>query len=141
MTVKEYLGQGKHLNFLLDVKLEQIKKLKSQEEKAAITLNDVNEKANTLKRFKQMEEKLQGEIDGLLDLKMEIMDTISLVEDDECRLILEKRFLNGQKYVDIAKDMYMSEKSVYRIQDKAFKDETLKKIVESKNKMTVNGME
>lgn len=141
MTVKEYLGQGKHLNFLLDVKLEQIKKLKSQEEKSAITLNDVNEKANTLKRFKQMEEKLQGEIDGLLDLKMEIMDTISLVEDDECRLILEKRFLNGQKYVDIAKDMYMSEKSVYRIQDKAFKDETLKKIVESKNKMTVNGME
>lgn len=37
--------------------------------------------------------------------------------------------------------MYMSEKSVYRIQDKAFKDEILKKIVESKNKMTVNGME
>ena len=138
MTVKEYLGQGKHLNFLLDAKLEQIKKLKSQEEKAAITFN---EKVNTLKRFKQMEEKLQGEIDGLLDLKMEIMDTISLVEDDECRLILEKRFLNGQKYCDIAKDMYMSEKSVYRIQDKAFKDETLKKIVESKNKMTVNGME
>lgn len=141
MTVKEYLGQGKHLNFLLDVKLEQIKKVKSQEEKAAITLNDVNEKANTLKRFKQMEEKLQGEIDDLLDLKMEIMDTIRLVKDDECRLILEKRFLNGQKYVDIAKDMYMSEKSVYRIQDKAFKDETLKNIVESKNKMTVNGME
>lgn len=141
MTVKEYLGQGKHLNCLLDVKLEQIKKLKSQEEKAAITLNDVNEKANTLRRFKQMEEKLQGEIDDLLDLKMEIIDTISLVEDDECRLILEKRFLNGQKYVDIAKDMYMSEKSVYRIQDKAFKDEILKKIVESKNKMTVNGME
>ena len=141
MTVKEYLGQGKHLNFLLDVKLEQIKKLKSQEEKAAITLNDVNEKVNTLERFKQMEEKLQGEIDDLLDLKMEIMDTIRLVKDDECRLILEKRFLNGKKYCDIAKDMYMSEKSVYRIQDKAFKDETLKKIVESKNKMTVNGME
>ena len=88
-----------------------------------------------------MEEKLQGEIDDLLDLKMEIMDTIRLVKDDECRLILEKRFLSGQKYCDIAKDMYMSEKSVYRIQDKAFKDETLKKIVESKNKMTVNGME
>ena len=32
MTVKEYLGQGKHLNFLLDAKLDQIKKLKSQEE-------------------------------------------------------------------------------------------------------------
>ena len=141
MTVKEYLGQAKHLNFLLDVKLEQIKKLKSQEEKAAITLNDVNEKVNTLERFKQMEEKLQGEIDDLLDLKMEIMDTIRLVKDDECRVILEQRFLNGQKYCDIAKDMYMSEKSVYRIQDKAFKDETLKKIVESKNKMTVNGME
>lgn len=141
MEVKEYLGQAKHLNLLLDAKLDQIRKLKSQEEKAAITLNDVNEKANTLRRFKQMEEKLQGEIDDLLDLKMEIMDTISLVEDDECRLILEKRFLNGQKYCDIAKDMYMSEKSVYRIQDKAFKDEILKKIVESKNKMTVNGME
>ena len=97
MEVKEYLGQAKHLNLLLDAKLNQIRKLKSQEEKAAITLNDVNEKVNTLKRFKQMEEKLQGEIDGLLDLKMEIMDTISLVEDDECRLILEKRFLNGQK--------------------------------------------
>lgn len=136
MEVKEYLGQGKHLNFLLDVKLEQIKKLKSQEEKAAITLNDVNEKVNTLERFKQMEEKLQGEIDDLLDLKMEIMDTIRLVKDDECRLILEKRFLNGQKYCEIAEDMYMSEKSVYRIQDKAFK-----KIVEIKNKMTGDGME
>lgn len=54
MEVKEYLGQAKHLNLLLDAKLDQIRKLKSQEEKAAITLNDVNEKANTLRRFKQM---------------------------------------------------------------------------------------
>lgn len=81
-------------------------------------------------------EKIQSEIDRLLALKTEIIDTISRVDDDECRLILEKRFLNGQKYCDIAKDMYMSEKSVYRIQDKAFK-----KIVEIKNKMTVDGME
>lgn len=50
MEVKEYLGQAKHLNLLLDAKLDQIRKLKSQEEKAAITLNDVNEKVNTLKR-------------------------------------------------------------------------------------------
>lgn len=136
MTVKEYLGQAKHLNLLLDAKLDQIRKLKSQEEKAAIILNDVNEKANTLERFKRLEEKIQSEIDRLLALKTEIIDTISRVDDDECRLILEKRFLNGQKYCDIAKDMYMSEKSVYRIQDKAFK-----KIVEIKNKMTVDGME
>lgn len=136
MTVKEYLGQAKHLNLLLDAKLDQIRKLKSQEEKTAIILNDVNEKANTLERFKRLEEKIQSEIDRLLDLKTEIIDTISRVDDDECRLILEKRFLNGQKYCDIAKDMYMSEKSVYRIQDKAFK-----KIVEIKNKMTVDGME
>lgn len=136
MTVKEYLGQAKHLNLLLDAKLDQIRKLKSQEEKTAIILNDVNEKANTLERFKRLEEKIQSEIDRLLDLKTEIIDTISRVDDDECRLILEKRFLNGQKYCDIAKDMYMSEKSVYRIQDKAFK-----KIVEIKNKMTVDGIE
>ena len=136
MTVKEYLGQAKHLNLLLDAKLDQIRKLKSQEEKAAIILNDVNEKANTLERFKRLEEKIQSEIDRLLALKTEIIDTISRVDDDECRLILEKRFLNGQKYCDIAKDMYMSEKSVYRIQNKAFK-----KIVEIKNKMTVDGME
>ena len=63
MTVKEYLGQAKHLNLLLDAKLDQIRKLKSQEEKAAIILNDVNEKANTLERFKRLEEKIQSEID------------------------------------------------------------------------------
>ena len=136
MTVKEYLGQARFLNLFLDVKLAQIKELKSQAEKSAIILNDDREKADTLERFKQLEEKIQGEMNHLLDLKMEIIDTISRVDDDECRLILEKRFLNGQKYCEIAEDMYMSEKSVYRIQDKAFK-----KIVEIKNKMTGDGME
>lgn len=136
MTVKEYLGQARFLNLFLDVKLAQIKELKSQAEKSAIILNDDRGKADTLEHFKQLEEKIQGEMNHLLDLKMEIIDTISRVDDDECRLILEKRFLNGQKYCEIAEDMYMSEKSVYRIQDKAFK-----KIVEIKNKMTGDGME
>lgn len=128
MTVKEYLGQARYLNLFLDAKLAQIEELKDQASKADIILNDVIGKRYTLEHFKQLEEETRCEIDSLLNLKKEIRDTINRVDDDECRLILEKRFLTGQKYYEIAKDMYMSEKSIYRIQDKAFK-----KIVEIKN--------
>lgn len=128
MTVKEYLGQARYLNLFLEAKLAQIEELKVQASKADIILNDVNGKGDTLECFNQLEEETRCEIDHLLNLKKEIRDTINRVDDDECRLILEKRFLQGQKYCEIAKDMYMSEKSIYRIQDKAFK-----KIVEIKN--------
>ena len=101
MTVKEYLGQARFLNLFLDVKLAQIKELKSQAEKSAIILNDDRGKADTLERFKQLEEKIQGEMNHLLDLKMEIIDTISRVDDDECRF--DRSDHSGHPYISTVK--------------------------------------
>lgn len=68
-----------------------------------------------------LENEINADIDNLVDLKDEILSVIKAVDDEECRLLLEKRYLNFEQWEDIAAEMCTGVKNIYRLHDKALK--------------------
>ena len=56
-----------------------------------------------------------------MDLKESILAVIKAVDDEECRLLLEKRYLNFESWEDIAAEMCTGIDNIYRLHSKALK--------------------
>ena len=76
------------------------------------------------------EKDLQDEVQGFLYLKSEISDMLSQLPDNDEQLILEKRYINGEKWERIQNDLHLSKSSVFRKHRSALKnlDEILKNV-------------
>lgn len=76
------------------------------------------------------EKDLQDEVQGFLYLKSEISDMLSQLPDNDELLILEKRYINGEKWERIQNDLHLSKSSVFRKHRSALKnlDEILKNV-------------
>lgn len=69
----------------------------------------------TLQRIWEMEQQIDDEVDALVDLKEEIRQTIDLVDDEECRLLLRLRYIHFKKWDDIAAVLEKSRRRVMAI--------------------------
>ena len=54
-----------------------------------------------------------------MNLKREIQETISRIDNEEYRIVLTKRYLNFESWESIAMDMNCSTQSIYRIHSNA----------------------
>ena len=63
----------------------------------------------------------------LVDLKNEILGVIKAVDDEELRIILEKRYLNYEAWTDIADDLCVGVDNVYKLHKKALQKVKLPK--------------
>ena len=68
-----------------------------------------------------LENEINNDIDHLVDLKESILAVINAVDDEECRLLLEKRYLNLESWEDIAAEMCTGIDNIYRLHNKALK--------------------
>ena len=59
------------------------------------------------------------DIECLVNLRNEINNTINSVEDEDCRLLLEKRYIGMKKWEDIALDLSMGLDNVFKLHKKA----------------------
>lgn len=129
MTTKEYLKQARYLDLSIDAKLEQVASLHDLATKATLVISDMpgnstrntHRMEDTIIKMLMLENEINGDIDKLVDLKNEIQAKINSVEDDECRILLEKRYLNYESWEDIAKDMGYGLQNIYKIHTKALK--------------------
>ena len=129
MTAKEYLRQTRHLDTKIDTKLEQVSALHELARKATSTLSDMpgSPTRNTHKmediiiKIMMLENEVNDDIDKLVDLKDEIMGVIGAVDEEECRLVLEKRYLCYETWEEIALDMHCGLRTIYRIHGEALK--------------------
>ena len=129
MNVKDYLRQARHLDTQINTKIEQVSSLHDLATKATSTLSDMpgGPTRNTHKmediiiKILMLENEINNDIDGLVDLKNEILSVIKAVDDEECRIVLEKRYLNFEKWEDIASEMCCSVDNIYKIHGKALK--------------------
>ena len=120
MNAKEYLGQVYRLDQEINAKLEQVGRLRALAEKVTVSYEgeDVSHTRNvtslqdTIVRILEAEQALNAQIDRLVDVKMEISDTISRVHNINYRLILEKRYLCFEDWDSIAAEMNYSRRSV-----------------------------
>lgn len=111
MTAKEYLLRYKRLNNYIDCKLDQIAQLRELATRLSPTAmfdknGNVSDKVGrTVAKIVDLERVVDKQVDELVEIRSEIMRTISSVPDIEIRTMLEYRYINGWSWQKIATKM------------------------------------
>jgi DNA-directed RNA polymerase specialized sigma subunit len=126
MTAKEYLRQYLDADRAINAKLEQIRRLRELATKTTQTLqpdkvqsSNENKTEKIIAKIVDLENEVDAEIDRLVDIKAQIEAVIRQVPDATQRIVLERRYINGERWKDIAVKMYYSYMQIYRIHGKA----------------------
>ena len=133
MTAKQFLKQARYLDERINTKITQVSSLHDLATKATATLSDMpgcptrntHRMEDIIIKILMLENELNSDIGYLVDLKENILAVIRDVDDDECRLLLEKRYLNFESWEDIAAEMCTGIDNIYRLHSKALKKTVL----------------
>ncbi len=138
MKAKDYLNRAYKLNHRINSKLAQIADLNELATKATATISaepvggtpDSHRAQDVIGKIVDLESEINRDIDALLDIKREVADTIRLVSDIDCQLVLEKRYLSYCTWEEIAGDLNCSVRWTHIIHGRAL--EEMEKILEKK---------
>lgn len=126
MTAREYLSQAYHIDQRINSKIEQVASLRDLSFKATATLTDmpggsrnVHSKESIVAKMMDLENEINADIDNLVDIKRDVVSMINSVDNKDCQLLLEMRYLCFMPWERIAIEMQRSLRSIYRLHDKA----------------------
>lgn len=129
MTTKEYLGQISRLNRMINNKLTEIAQLKDMA--ASISAPQNGDRVQTTPNFDkigtkyakidEMERKIDGMVDELVDKKEKIIQQIDSMEDENTYNILFARYIEKKTFEVIATEMKYSWRQVIRLHGTALK--------------------
>lgn len=143
MTAKEYLSQAWNIDRRISDKLDRAAQLRDMATNVNAVISDMpkspspnNQRMeNIIARLTDTEEEINADIDHLISLKLEIMNTIWKVEDENAQMVLERRYHGFKSWEDIAADMSVSVRWVHKIHAKALDD--VEKILEKRQQSSV----
>ena len=127
MTAKEYLSQARYLDLRINSKIQQVAALNDLATKATSTLTGMPRNPNhatstmeeTIAKIIDLQAEINHDIDRLVDLKHELTRTIKAVDDVDCQLLLEGRYLCYKTWEQIAVEMGFRLRHVYEVHSKA----------------------
>lgn len=110
--VKQFLEQALVLSKQLALKKQQLAELENLEKSVSIS-----PAANTAAQAQIdiLRDNYVREITRLLVIKYEIGEKIAAVPDDNCRMVLEARYVSCMKWEQVAELMYFSLMHVHRL--------------------------
>jgi DNA-directed RNA polymerase specialized sigma24 family protein len=128
MTPKAYLNQAYRLEQRIELDTEELENLRTMS--ASVSSPGFEEHNNpnhpddapfvkTLDRIWEKEQKVNKELNLLLQLKDEIQDVIAKVENVDERLTLTYRYLKNYTWMRIGDEMAADERTVRRWHDRA----------------------
>ena len=129
MTAKEYLAQARNIDHDIQDMLEEVTMLRSMAEKTTAILSGMPGKAtkgtsqlaDTVGKLIEQEQKIDGEIDRLVDLRTEIYAAIQQVADRDARRVLHLRYRGHRSWSAIAEEMKLSLRQIYRLHGEGLK--------------------
>ena len=129
MTAKEYLGQAYRLDQRINSKIEQVSSLNELATKCTSSLTGMprnpnratSTMADAVAKIIDLQAEINRDIDRLVDLKHELMRTIKAVDDVDCQLLLEGRYLCYKSWEQIAVEMSFRVRHVYEVHSKALR--------------------
>ena len=138
MTAKEYLSQAWNIDRRINDKLAHVAQLRDMATNVSTVISDMprspspnNQRMeNIIARLTDTEEEINADIDHLVSLQLEIMNTVWQVEDENAQMVLERRYHSFKSWEDIAADMSVSIRWVHKIHAKALDD--VEKILEKR---------
>lgn len=128
MTAKEYLRQAYRLDQKISSDLEEVASLR--EMSASVSSPQLTERVQTskntdapfvraLEKIMDLEERINKEIELLMELKKEIRVVITTVEDtDEC-MVLKYRYVHNYTWEQIGNELHADARTVRRWHGKA----------------------
>ena len=129
LTAKGYLKQAFWLDNMIrsdNEELLELKELAASIPGVDLTRTPVvsfgnDRTAKIVEKYIHLEGVIQAEAERLIDLKAEIRDRIGIMPDANLRLILQKRYLNLQKWEQIAMDLGFTYRNTMYIHKEALK--------------------
>lgn len=128
MTAKEYLQQIKRLDTRINLDLRELEHWRDLSSRiSSVNFNVVGSPTRSteppfvkcLDKIMELEEKINAEIDSLIDLKAEILDCIHSLENADYQAVLEMRYISGFAWGRISSEMHYSVRWIYKLHDAA----------------------
>jgi len=140
MTAKEYLSQAYHLDQRINSKLAQIAVLRSLTQQMTASFNsvrvsqtrNVSSLEDTILRLMEAEKELNQSVNTLISIKIEIVEAIARIDNLDCALLLEKRYLCYQSWEVIAADLKCTVRWVHILHAKAI--QSMNRLLQEKEK-------
>ena len=128
MTAKEYLRQAYRLDQKINSDLEEVAALR--EMASSVSSPQLSERIQTsrkgdapfvrcLEKIIELEDKINKEIDLLVELKKEIRTVITTVEDTDERMVLKYRYVHNYTWEQIGNELHADARTVRRWHGKA----------------------
>jgi len=128
MTAKEYLRQAYRLDQKINSDLEEVAALR--EMASSVSSPQLSERVQTsrkgdapfvrcLEKIMALEDKINKEIDLLVELKKEIRMVITTVEDTDERMVLKYRYVHNYTWEQIGNELHADARTVRRWHGKA----------------------
>lgn len=129
MTAKEYLQQALRLDERINSKISQLESLRELATKCTSTITGMprnpspsqSPMADAVCKIIDLQDEINRDIDHLVDLKRELVEVIRKVEDVECRLLLELRYLCFKSWEDIAVQMGYTTRNIHYLHKQALR--------------------
>lgn len=123
ITAKEYLSQAWRLDEHINTKVQMLSSLNDLALKCTSTISDMprnpsgttSRLEDTVLKIISLQEEINTAVDRLVDLKAEISTVISQVPGEDKRLLLEKRYICNLGWDEIAEQLHVTSRYVYKL--------------------------
>lgn len=128
MTAKEYLNRVRRQNYILKQTERELNEIRA--DILTIRASSLSEHVSGSKnsdtadkyiRLEKYMEKVNAEWDKLIDMREAAKDLIGAMPDPMHRAVLYARYINGQRWEDIAMDMHYSWKGIFKLHGQALR--------------------
>ena len=127
MTAKDYLNQAYRLDQRIQSKQEQITSLNDLAASCSAAVSGMprnpnrggSRMADAVCKIIDLENSIAADMETLVMLKAEIVETIKAVDNVEYQLILEKRYISGKSWPEIAVDLGCKMRHLYKLHGEA----------------------
>jgi len=127
MTAKMFLSQARWLDKRIDVKQEQVDRLRALATRITPTRGDVQvagsgtvrSMEDLVAKIHKLEAEINAAIDMIINMKVKIAAVIAEVEEPLHRDVLEWRYLAGMSWENVAQQMNYSQRQVYTLHGRA----------------------
>lgn len=126
MTSKEYLLQYQRIEREIDRLLEEKAKWEALAEKVTPTPSKAPGRAGSGDRLGEavakivdLEQDIDEQVDRLVDLRREIERAVSRIQDSKEREVLLRRYIQGQRWEEIADVLEMEVRRIYQLHKQA----------------------
>lgn len=123
MTVKELLDSHRKIDRSIDMKLEEIAQLRALAERCTRRITDSGGTAGTVSdkvgsnavKIAMLENRIDEEIDRLVDLKEAIMSVASALDDESERLVVERHYILHESIDAISEKIGRTPRHTFRM--------------------------